>query len=334
MNINLLVNCPNAKDATSLYRGIGPLGSLRHQMPNLNLNFVTEYSWATFKLNDVFFIQRPYSSQHLGMIQMAKDNGVKVWLDYDDDLFSVPISNPAYGVYSRDHVKKDIAMMINLADHVSVSTDFLKRQLQLGPQPLNKNITVIPNAFDDDLFGYRTPPSSPRRPLVFWRGSTTHQKDLFTHMEDIMEVVNTNSKWSFLFQGDKPWFLFEKLGGNAIFADPLDPTQYFRQIHESKPSVTMVPLHECDFNKSKSNIAWIEGAFFGSVTVAPDWEEWQRPGIIHYGKDRTFGEAMKLAMSNEIDPTRESEKAWEYIQDCLTLTKMNQKRAAIIESLL
>lgn len=333
--INVLVNCPNPKDATSLYRGMGPLCELQRKNPEISLiTFVNEYSWMIFSMADVFFLQRPYASSHLEMVQMAKDNKVPVWVDYDDDLFTVPVSNPAYRVYANEEVRRTVARIISMADYVTVSTNFLKNQLERGPAPLNKNIKVVPNALNERIFDYRTRPTGDRKKLIMWRGSTTHHKDLWHHLAPIVDSVNSDSTWTWLFQGDKPWFLFERLGENAIFADSIDPIQYFKQMHAMKPSTMVVPLHDCEFNRSKSNIAWLEAAFFGAMTIGPNWEEWQKPGCINYDSVDNFAGILKRLRLGEWDPTVESEKAWAYIQENLFLSKVNSLRLQVIEELI
>lgn len=333
--INLIVNCPNALDATSLYRGMGPLLDLQKDLPQLNLiTHVQEYSWMIFKMADAIFLQRPHTDKHLSIIQMAKKNNVPVWVDYDDDLFTVPVSNPAYKYYSTEYTMKTMAKIIASADVVTVSTEFLKKQLQRGASPLNKNIKVVPNSFDSRLFNYRKQPTTDRKKMILWRGSSTHQKDLADYMEQIVPAVNSDKSWTWWFQGDKPWFLFEKLGDNALFAESVDPIEYFEQIHEVKPPVMIVPLHDCEFNKSKSNIAWIEAAFFGAMTIAPAWDEWRRPGCINYRDQAHFGEIIKQVMQGKWDPNVESAKAWDYIQANLLLRDVNKLRQEVLENLI
>lgn len=331
--INVLVNCPSPKDATSLYRGIGPLGEIQRQNHDINLTFVGEYSWTTFALADIFFMQRPYTQAHLDMILMAKDNGVPVWVDYDDDLFSVPVSNPAYRVYSSEGIRKCVANIIANVDVVTVSTPFLKKQFERGPKPLNKDIRVIPNSLNNRIFNYRKSPDGERKRLVMWRGSTTHHKDLFFHADSIVKKVNADPTWTWLFQGDKPWFLFERLGDNAIFADSLDPILYFKHMHEMKPPVMIVPLHDCEFNRSKSNIAWLEACFFGAMTLAPDWEEWQRPGCINYKNREDFDIKLGEIMSGLHNPTNLANDGWRYIEKNLFLSQVNKDRVQIIRDL-
>lgn len=331
--INLRCMIPNITDATSLYRAMGPLSELRHEIPNFDLVFEKEHNWAMTKMSDIFFAQRPYNESSFTIIQMAKRMKRPVWVDYDDDLFCVPPSNPSFHVYSKEEVQRRIAACISLADHVTVSTPALKRKLEAGGTILNKNITVVPNALDPDL-PKRTANPEKRAKLVFWRGSSTHQKDLYTFGKQLVDISKDHKDYTFFFQGDKPWFLYEQTGKNVRFGENLDPMEYFEMINTIKPSIVIVPLFDDEFNRSKSNIAWLEGIYAGAVVLAPDWEEWQRPGCINYKSPGDFGAKLRDLLSNGYDINGENQKAWNYIQENLTLKNVNKLRKKIVEDLL
>ena len=87
---NLAVLCPSNTDATSFYRGIGPLAEIRRERFNLALTFINDVNWSTLKLCDAAFLQRPFTSNHLKIAELVKRNQLPLWIDFDDDLFSVP----------------------------------------------------------------------------------------------------------------------------------------------------------------------------------------------------------------------------------------------------
>lgn len=332
------VNLPNDVDATSFYRGMGPLGAMERQFEHLKFVYdAPKYNWATLFTDDVLFLQRPYRPDHLQIVQMAKNNGKKIWVDFDDDLFTVPVSNPAYRIYGNEETKKTIARIISHADHVSVSTPQLKRALQeRGPQPLNKNVTVVPNAYNSPALDHiyrRFPKKLDRQKIVMWRGSSTHHKDVAEYMDVLVDVINAHKDWSFLFQGDKPWFLYEKLGDNAIFGESLDPIEYFHMIRQLQPRLMIVPLHDSEFNRSKSNIAWIEGAFAGAACLAPDWEEWHRPGILNYSSRETFRDTLEGFLNGRYEADSLVEQSWEFILRDLDIKVVNEKRLQILNAL-
>lgn len=327
---NLLVMCPNSKDATSFYRGVGPLAALRKQMKGLSLTFCQEYNWSTFALVDAFFAQRPYNKNHLFMIQMAKSAGVPVWLDYDDDLFSVPTDNPAFALYN-DEAKKVIIDCVKLADYISVTTPALAEKMR----KINGNVVVIPNAFNDILLGERPTIMRQRHPLVLWRGSQTHVRDLMNFSGQIDELFQRFEQWTWNFMGYNPWFITDVFDSRrCLTTEMIDVMEYFSFLGKVQAAVQMVPLHDSPFNRAKSNIAMIEGAFAGSVTVAPAWEEWKAPGVLLYRDTKEFLEIMKLVLSDAKFPFYDNSKqTWTYVMDTLRLSKVNKWRHELLQEM-
>lgn len=330
--ISLMVFCPNQADATSFYRGLGPLSKLKRQIRDLNLAFVTDVNWATLRMADVVFFQRPYTAAHLKIIKMAKRLHRPVWVDYDDDLFRVPLDNPAHALYSDPEIQKSVAQSIAEADIVTVSTEHLRQKLL----PLNKEIRVVPNALDPEIL-------SPRRirkdrpKLIMWRGSQTHMRDVYDYRDQIALAAKAHPDWTWHFIGMTPWFLDGLIPDNRFMISPgLDVMEYFEFIQKVQAPVQIVPLANNSFNQSKSNIAWIEGSYAGSACVVPDWDEWKKPGAYRYEPDApdAFFDAVHEAIKSSeksLDPGAES---WKHIQGNLLLENVNVLRKKVLSDLL
>ncbi len=281
MKRNLLVICPTRHDATSFYRGFGPLGRLRHLLPDVNfiMSEGIRIDWSTMRMTDGIFMQRPFLKDHLTIMQMAKENNVPVWVDYDDDLFNLPSDNPAYELYNDQNIQKNIAQIIAMAAFVSVSTSPLYERLRA----LNKNVTIIQNALDDSVFNdsnFKRKQGAQPSKVVAWRGSATHVRDLMTYTQEIIEVINTHPDWVFAFVGYKPWFITDNVKNKRqiVAYDAMDIMEYHRTLFNIWPAILHVPLHFNKFNEAKSNIAWIEGTFFGAACVTPKMPEWPGKG--------------------------------------------------------
>jgi len=95
---------------------------------------------------DVFIIQRPYHEHHANLIRLAKDMGIKVICDYDDDLLNIPTHNPSYNINMLN--RYSVIDCMTLADEIWTSTSSIKKQYSR----LNDNIHVIPNAHNDLFF--------------------------------------------------------------------------------------------------------------------------------------------------------------------------------------
>lgn len=329
----IFVICPDVGDATSFYRGVGPLGHLaRSTGHSIQLMFSAQVSWATISMCDVVFMQRPWRAKDLSTAEVVKNCRLPLWLDYDDDLFSVPMENPSFDLYADEVTKKRIATMIAMADVVTVTTEQLKANLA----NLNKNIVVVPNAFDDRFLTMpekREPPAK----LVLWRGSDTHQKDLATVGMQLGELSHDPdlSDWTFQFMGFNPWWITERMRHlNTIISPPIDILEYHTYLREVNPALMFVPLCDSDFNLSKSNIAWIEGTYAGAAVVAPGIPEFVQPGISNYSTAQEFIDVMKTLM---LDLSRKEVKQAEsefFIKQWLPLSRVNHLRLELLEKLL
>lgn len=330
--ISLLVHCPKPNDPTSFYRGVDVIGDLKCRSRDLSISFINEITRATLRMVDAVFLQRPSTRQHLAMARLCRAARKPLWVDYDDDLTCVPADNPTHPVYSSPEVQKNLREIVSLADTVTVSTKRLgARVAELGA----KRVRVVPNAFDDHLF-HRDVTEGERPRVIVWRGSPTHQRDLAHFAEPILELAHAHKEWAWNFVGWNPWFLTEEMPKDRCFFTPgLPIEEYFGYVQKLAAPIQIVPLYDNEFNRSKSNIAWIEGTFAGSACIVPNWEEWQRPGAVTYDSREQFHTNLKALMEDEQAPIPEiSQASWEHIEQNLLLSKVNETRREVLEELI
>ena len=121
---------------------------------------------------------------------------------------------------------------------------------------------------------------------------------------------------------------------DAIYSPYMDKNAYFRYLSQIEGSISIVPLShrksELNFNKSKSNIAWLEATYAGMVSLAPNWPEWRKPGIINYIDDLDFKEKLTAMIEGKYDLESLHKLSWQYICSELTLDKTNQQRLSVI----
>lgn len=324
---NLAVICPSMTDATSFYRGLGPLGELRRQRKDLSLCLTPEINWATLNLVDGVFLQRPFADSHRKIAEIVKNNKTPLWVDFDDDLFAVPEWNPCYSIYNKDRVQKNIAEITAMADVVSVTTQELADKLA----PLNKNIRIIPNALNLRLVGLPKPIEKKPGTLVFWRGSKTHRLDLNECAEACIHAAKRDPGLTFFFIGESPWFADYMPDNQVICAEPVDPIEYHQLLAKLQPNLQIVPLYDCPFNRSKSNIAWIEGTWAGAAVVGPTW--WKVP--MAGAEISDFQTRMGYVLDHlDFDTRLElNQKAWHHLQEHYTLETVNEQRLTILKEL-
>jgi hypothetical protein len=199
----------------------------------------------------------------------------------------------------------------------------------------NPNVHVVPNAYNDMLLGSRPEPMKDRRKLVVWRGSSTHDADLAYYMTEILALAERFSEWTFCFIGEPFWQLRRVMPSpRTLFVKSVDPMEYWEMMGQIQPAIVMVPLEPNAFNEAKSNIAYLEGAYAGAVTVAPMWNEWKHPGVLGYRDKKEFVFHMSQAMQGKVDLYGENQLGWDYIKKNLCLSQTNQTRTLLLQELL
>lgn len=304
--VKILALCPNFNDATSFYRGAWPLSKIARK--GFDIFFQKSgkdqsLGWAELSMFDVLFIQRPYTDWNLELMEVAKECGLKVWIDYDDDLFNLEVHNPAFKTYSNPKVKETISKILNLADVVTASTAQLKTILEFA----NKNIHVIRNATDFDLLAnIQIKETQKLDRLIFWRGSKTHDNDLFEYAGSLGRISKKYEDVKFIFLGN-PWmglinYISQK---QFIVLPPITLPKYFSFIKTLRPTISVVPLADTIFNRSKSNIGWQEATIAGSACMVPKWPEWDVHGAVTYtGPNEFFEQLDHLLGSPKLCETR------------------------------
>ena len=330
--MKILIVTPVTTDSCSFYRSGGIAPDLREK---LNRNFPTDiyvtswdkekFVWQNLIEYNLIMFQRPYTDMSLQMGLYVKNLGIPLWVDFDDYLLDIPLGNPAYETIGK--VRENIKKITAIADVVSVTTDLLRDQLQ----PYQKNIHVIPNAFNDYIFKKRKNQEE-RQKMILWRGGDSHLPDLMMFAEPIMRVMKNYSDWNFTFMGLLPWFMDYQ--ANMFHMPAQDPIFYFNTITTIGSPVFHVPLIDNLFNRCKSNIAFIEAAYSGSACIAPDWDEWKRPGVLNYTDEIGYYAWLENVIKGEVDIRQEADLAWEYVTDQLMLSKVNELRVDLVKSLI
>ena len=314
-------------DTCSFYRSAGVIKDLRRKTDHkitlvkfdqapMNWSFLTQF--------DLIMFQRPFTRENLNVCGYIKQCGIKLWVDYDDNLFALNPENPAYALYNNPEIQTNIKNILALADAVSVPTEYLRQAYS----EFNKNIHVVPNAFHDTLF--TRPELKPRTNHVVWRGPEAHIFDLMNFSKEINQLTNDFPEWRFMFMGFSPWFL--SATNNKGHIPSQDIVFYMKTFLDMAPSCMHVPLADNMFNRCKSDIAYLEGTFAGATCVVP--AHWNVPGSLPYTDGTSYYNSIKSIITGEVDKKALNAIAWEYVCDCRTLSKINVQRLQIINELL
>lgn len=320
---------PDLRDATSFWRACGPLSKL--SIPGWRVDFHRgDLDWTHIKNADVIFMQRPFNVHHKAVCDFAKTFNKPIWLDYDDDLFCLPVSNPAYTLYASTENQTSFRQILEMADHVTVTGPDLKEKIR----PFTRaKVTVVPNAWDTDDLPFLHKEFK-RHKKFLWRGGPTHMEDIDAHQGDLEKIQKSFPDWKWVIIG-MPSYKFQQIipKENILYpqvvADKSQPylnlIQFYHQLKTLEVDLCLVPLADSAFNRSKSNIAWMEATFAGAACVGPNWPHWDKAGVIHYNHGQLY-EAVATSIEHLANRYDES---YQTIMNSLTLNKVNKLREQI-----
>lgn len=325
----ILVVLTNGNDACSWYRGIGPWSQLAKD-GLAEVWYSAKPAWQDVRAVDAVFMLRPCTKEMKAGAQAARDFGVPLIVDYDDDLLTVPTDNPSYAFFALPEIQQNYREFLQGCDAVMTTTGYLAETLRkISPSPVH----VVPNAFDECLLRFRKP--NDRQNSILWRGSSTHDRDVASVAPEIVAAAEAFPQllWVFMGADPSPWAVSERIK-RKLMVPKLEILPFFKGIYALAPKIVIVPLANQPFNRSKSNIAAIEGAFAGAAVIAPDWEEWRMPGVSTYTDPQSFGFAIRQLATNAQACHEKAELLWKHVMDELTLRKVNEKRIQIVRELI
>jgi hypothetical protein len=329
IKVLLLSNKPN--DGTSFYRAWGVFPHLEKNYPieiiQMEYGSITD-QWPTIERCDIAFLQRPHLHITLETLRYCKQMGKPVVVDYDDNLFNVPPANPHYMAFMDKKTHDLVKLHLSEADMVMVSTERLKVEFS----SLNKNIHVIRNAFNSDMFKYVRNRNIERQNIIMWRGGSSHAADLDKYKKEILESLNKHPELNWYFVGYRPSFLPLKSNIQPTFFS--DVITYHSFINGIRPRAIYVPLEENVFNLCKSNVSYIEATMAGAVCIVPDWPEWQLPGVLKYKDNKGFSEQLEHVTDKNFNVDPYNRMAWNYICANQSLDIINGKRFKCLKELM
>lgn len=330
--ILLASKCQN--DTTSFLRA---MGAFSHPTLKPHVEIMREpkdqtwvFDWSYYWEADLIYLHRPSNMHDRQIIDQAKQMGVPVWVDLDDDLENVTPDNPVYDVYKPESSKEIIRFACTEADVLSCGGEVHAEKLR---KELGREVHLIPNALDDRLLNLKKPFSMNRK--LSWRGSESHRIDLLYYQEPIGKILD-RYKLDARFFGWNPYFLDWDETRKIQWTATTNLFDFYIALTSTNASFHMHPMVDTWFNRVKSNLCFTDATLAGSVICAPNFPEYGRPGIIHFeANDKAdFYRAMELMVNlSEGELTHCHNVAWEWIKDNILMSRVNLIRLNILNNL-
>jgi glycosyltransferase involved in cell wall biosynthesis len=218
--------------------------------------------------SDIIVMQKIHTPLGLAFMKMITElYPLKhIIMETDDDFTAVDPSSPSYRAYNpgSDYEWWN-TQQLQSASHVITSTDYLKERFS----KYNKNITVIPNAIDFELWdkareGYK----KHKRVRIGWMGSCTHFKDLEMIKEALETVLERHKNAEVYMVGYDPMiFNHPRIIIHNKWSNIMDYPQF---VGKYSFDIGIAPLRDSIFNRAKSNLRYIEYSALQIPTVASD----------------------------------------------------------------
>jgi len=242
-------------DAESLYIDITE--------SELVFDFLLEY--------DTIVVQRLCNWREYYIIERLKRHGRRVVYDIDDDIFDVPVDNPAARFVKKDQHKAAWGIM-RLCDAVTTTSEVLKERLKCPETTI-----VIPNAIDlDDGYPAKFQGSNDEFKRILWMGGGSHSRDWLECFDAVDRILQERKDVRLAIYGDMPQIIRATLATDEkpwweqrIEFQPFQAVEtYVAMTKETKAEVALAPLSSESFSAAKSNIKWLEYTAAGIPCVA------------------------------------------------------------------
>lgn len=227
-------------------------------------------------------------------------------VETDDDYIDVPPWNEAFHSFGPNtDVRRNAIAHLRLADGLIVSTPFLKQTYS----QFNSNINVIENALDFEMWD-KCRIAKHKYIRIGWIGGRTHIQDLLMVAPVIKELVRefpnvwfyvVNSALKFYARQAGEPYVFENTP-NVYYTDKgVTINLYPRFMSHFKFDIGIAPLIDCNFNRAKSNLRWLEYSALKIPTVASK--------ISHFEQTITSSRDGLLVPNNDLQVWKDHLKA-------------------------
>ena len=205
---------------------------------------------------DLAIFQRQYKEEVFNALLSMKKKGTKIVYEIDDDLFNIPEWNPASKVLGRKAVQENVKHFLSQSDACFTTNEYLAGIYS----PYCKMVYILPNSLDYKRF--HPSPKNSIKPVVCWQGSTTHDRDVQLISPAITRLHGEGKCFVKMWSFDVP----------GIYNVPNVPFEAFYQTFSQLDGyIGLAPLTTVPFNRSKSNLKWLEYTAQGMVTVASNF---------------------------------------------------------------
>ena len=266
--------------ACALYRSTLPHLHCYHNLSKQGINLVGADKTINNEEFDCYVFNRVIRTDFYNnyVVKLIEKNKDLVW-QTDDDLWNIPSWNPSSKLLGKNDLEVTSKYIEN-SSLIIISTEPLRKRFIGG------NTVVLPNLIDINYFDR---PQIKKPPLkILWCGSVSHHADFDDVIEPITKILEKYKEIAVIFWGylptqlanfiREPGFPHASLAPkypNLYFGEWFDIRLYFDKLVDLAPDIALIPLNDCEFNKNKSNLKFLEMSMAGAACIASDLEPYK-----------------------------------------------------------
>lgn len=234
-------------------------------------------------------LQRQAAAHQKQFMQFLKsiqpEFGFKLIYEVDDVVFreEIPNHNASKHGFDSDEIRQNCVDMINMVDEVTVTCQYMK-DLYIEKTG-QERITVVPNFMPHWWIGHQYDyraicdnlDKNKKKPRIVYAGSGAHfdvkgnagGQDDFSHI--LKFIIDNRHKYQFVFIGAYPPALHNYIQSKEIeFHVWKSILEYPNFLASLNAQLFIAPLMDIPFNRSKSDIKFMEAAQLGIPCICQD----------------------------------------------------------------
>ena len=219
---------------------------------------ILEELWDHSKKADIVVFQMLHTQPGLDLFMAMKQAlpNTPMVTEQDDNYLSTPSYNPADSFYGPGSYFRSIAtQQMKMSDAMVVSTPYLKEVYG----DFCENIEVIPNSLDFRIWDNLKFRRNKNIIRIGWMGGYSHEDDLKIIEPVIHKTLDAHPSVRFCFVHGVPSFL--KGISRVETVNKWSRIDRYPQFLASRSfDIGLAPLQDNSFNRSKSNLRWLEYA--------------------------------------------------------------------------
>jgi hypothetical protein len=217
--------------------------------------------------------------------EISKQNGMRLIYEIDDICFKedIPEYNKYKPAFENPEIRESAQAIMAMCDEITVTCQFMKDYYR--DKTGNKNVTVIPNFMPKFWIGHHYDLTKnmnnldkfKKKPRILYAGSGAHfdvdnrvkQKDDFYHVNEVIRKTVDKFQWVFL--GAFPLPLLDLIRNKKVEFVPWKRIyEYGEAISNLNINMMVAPLQDNIFNRSKSDLKYIEACAYGLPIACQD----------------------------------------------------------------